>query len=416
MIVPNRPVPSCNFLLAQTIPALRPNGSGVAFCDHARKVPHHVGRDLIPHERPRVGFGHGASVIVTHGGQGVTQIPSMRLRGWFGIVKALARCQIVVLIRRERKDLFALLFLARRDELVMESGEGGGGQAGDLGRAQGRLHRRGGRVIRLPPPNAARRWCRGVRLEAGIVIDIFEHHRRRGSDFVRHPRDGRRRGRGMVGRDPGTAEEQHEEQARRCAFLVFRDRAFFFLRQHERGVVLGLGVDAEVVGHGEVIPRTGFHGQVFEIGKVGGIAGRARHGGHGDGVEFVGVLQQGGVLLPQIARVDGMPSHQLLFLQRHLFDVALHLLVRRHPPLLLSRPLGLPDAKVLQRLFQVADDGAGMFFLFLEPLGVLLLALPGIEPGRGLACDERRRPMWGFRAPRTLPVGSGEAAFAVSTP
>ncbi len=142
-------------------------------------------------------------------------------------------------------------------------------------------------------------------------------------------------------------------------------------------------VDGEVIRKGEVVPRTTVHSEVLEVGEVGREARRTGSGGHGGALELLDVFGEIGVLLAEITRFESVTSDHFFLLEQDAVDVLLALLLRRRPLVLFSFPLVLSDLHLGECLFQFGDDGGEVLLLFLQPFGVLLLALAGIESASG---------------------------------
>ncbi len=266
-----------------------------------------------------------------------------------GFVQDLTGTDPIVLVGRQRESLFPLLYMARRGDLVMQRGERGGRKARDFrGRQRGfdgcwmciRQFQFRGTATPLHVPGG---------LDACIFIDGFQHRRRSDSNLFRHPREPG--GRHRVGGHPGAAQQEHQQQPRGGRLAVVARQGLVALRRlSPRRFRLELRPEAEIVGHGEIIPWAAFHGEVIEIREVGGISGRAGHRRHRNGFVLLSLIGQDRVLPAQIARFNGMAVDEFLFLQRQVIDIALQLLVGHDPTLLLPCPIRLSHLHLRQRI------------------------------------------------------------------
>lgn len=92
------------------------------------------------------------------------------------------------------------------------------------------------------------------------------------------------------------------------------------------------------------------------------------------------MLGQEGILLAEIARLEGMSSDQLFLLEEESLHVVLVGLSIGLPLLLRAHVLRFSQFEFCHPLFQFRDDGRVGLLLLLKPLGVLLLSLPRVEP------------------------------------
>lgn len=193
-------------------------------------------------------------------------------------------------------------------------------------------------------------------------------HRRAGAAPVRT---------NATNRDEGTHEKQQTRGGR--LVLLRPSRLVRLPRNDERVVRLRFGVDGEVVQVRVTVPGVALHGERVHVGEVGRETRRARDGGHGGALDLVQVLDEELILLAQVARLERVTADHVLLLEMKTLDVVLVLLLGGLPLVLLAHVLGLSNLQLGQLVLQLGDDVRVVLLFLLEPLGVLLLALPRIE-------------------------------------
>ena len=138
-----------------------------------------------------------------------------------------------------------------------------------------------------------------------------------------------------------------------------------------------IGFHGKVVDD-EILPAA-VHRDAVDVGKVGGISGGTGARRDGSGLQFLHRLDEDGILLSQITRLEGMPPDHLFLLEPHVIDVLIILCLGRFPVFSFAAMFILANLQLCDFVFELRDQLSIMLLLLFQPLGVLLLALTRIK-------------------------------------
>jgi hypothetical protein len=214
-----------------------------------------------------------------------------------------------------------------------------------------------------------------------ILEDAVENGGGSGTDLVGHAGNGRSSA-ARLACDKGTAEQEHEQEARSDGLVLF------LVAGHERELLVllgsGLVVGSEVVDEDVVVPVAVAHVEVVHLrSKVGeGAAGCSSHAVAGGSLKALGEDRD---LLAKLAGFESVVADELFLVELELVDHVVHLHGLAVPGLLLLDKGVVLDAHSGEVILHLADLLHPLLLLLFELLGVLLLSLPGVKTTMMLA-------------------------------